>query len=832
MKQFSTLYTSPTLLQELIETSGLKETDPVVVRVVTSNLTRCEVEALIGDIKTRLPKAKILGMTSSTAVIHKSQIEEGQTLISLELYEKSTLYSSFFTYEDKSLKELAEEIYNHHLPSVQGGGLVNILFPPHFRYISELLEELNGYETPIRLAGGVVGFLPDGDEGFAFDEMGIYDDRIFTFAFTGEDDHHFLATNVSYEAIEEEIQTITAIDHDEILEMNGIPAKDWIKGYADLEHHQFPLDDELLAHFPLVIHEGKSSRFLRYDPQTGQVFIHRESSLPQGTTFRKGCISPNYTMENTHSSLISVLDTPIESMFVFACLFRKIYLCNCIHWELKPFSGFSVNGMCAMGEISFEDGENRLHHGSSIFTGIAEVDTYIVPEMAAFRNTQLLEESLDEMSIALHMASPETSPKPAQIRLHGGKERMVEYFHDPHLEIPNLFQFEIDKDLRDYDKICIIEVGTADMIIAFTGMETYYRLYKECLEDLNNGFRFASRHAKGIACYSFNYKTVFFACSKEIPQEEFLTLSSQIHKKFEHTTSTNREVTFSLRFTLVASKENLLKDGIRHLFEQKGNSDTFLLCNEHTNTDSSEIHVVNLIKWAIDHDGIVPFYQGLYNNDTGCIDKYEALMRIRDSEGKIHPPFSFLEISHKYNLYNKISMKMIERVLADFRNRKEKISLNISLQDVQVDHFRLWLLDKLRNFPEPERITIEVLESDDFKGNITFSEFLLQLKELRCKVAVDDFGTGYSTFVTISQIKPDYIKIDGSIIKNVAKDPDSVALLDAISYFSTKMKASTVGEFVEDEEIQKVLMDYGINYSQGYYFSKPSPLEELGKVKA
>lgn len=821
MKHISTLYTSIPDFDVFLTKHQVERDKTCIARVVTSDLSREGVLELIEGLKGLLPKIQIIGMTSSTAVIHNSKIEENRTYISMEFCDTLRLSRNFFTYKDKDTKILAHEMQVAHSLSSWKTSTVNILINSGFLYITELLAELNKAEHPIPLVGAVVGILPGNDEGFVFDEHGLYDNVIATFYYHGENARHYISTNVSYEVIQEDPQEITKIDHDRILEVDGVPANEWIYDYLGIKDLDFHLSDELLTHFPIVLEDRSSSRFLHFDPDTQGVYIHHETSLPLGMRFKKGCISPNFTVENTQKSLLTLLDKPVESMFLCACFFRKIYLSNCIQWELNPFGDINVCGMFAMGEIVFANGKNHMHHGASIFTGIAEYERYIMADLDKLYDNQLIDTAIAHLSGLLEQAMPHREELEILLKPLEKRPSHLEETIDQHLQLPNMIQYKRDMEENHCQKVCIIEVESADAIIAFLGIDLYYELCLEAVEKITQVVH--ECYTTGIRAYCFNYKTIFFTCTDDIGEEEFVQLCSNLHEQFEHTSSDISEATFVLRFVLLSQAEALVEDGIKFLFENRNNTETFLVCQNHSPVENSDIHMANVIKWALDHDKIIPYYQGMYHNDLGSIDKYEALMRMEDSEGKIYTPYHFMDIAKKYNLYQKISLKMIERVLRDFSTRSEKVSINLSLSDVQSEHFRSWFLFELRSYHAPENLTIEILESDDFKENQEFSQFLNTVRDYGCKIAVDDFGTGYSTFMTVSNIEPDYIKIDGSVIANIATDEKSRGLLDAMAYFAKKMNALTVAEFVENKEIQDILLQYGITYSQGYHFSKPAP---------
>ena len=110
-------------------------------------------------------------------------------------------------------------------------------------------------------------------------------------------------------------------------------------------------------------------------------------------------------------------------------------------------------------------------------------------------------------------------------------------------------------------------------------------------------------------------------------------------------------------------------------------------------------------------------------------------------------------------------------------------------------------------------------------------DFVNKIHEFGGKISIDDFGSGYSNLQHIVRINLDYLKIDGSIVKRCCDDEQSanlIALLAGWKRLSGK-KMQIIAEFVENEDIQKLLMDFNIDYSQGYLFSKPAPglLDEM-----
>ena len=102
-----------------------------------------------------------------------------------------------------------------------------------------------------------------------------------------------------------------------------------------------------------------------------------------------------------------------------------------------------------------------------------------------------------------------------------------------------------------------------------------------------------------------------------------------------------------------------------------------------------------------------------------------------------------------------------------------------------------------------------------------------KLNENGIKIAIDDFGSGYSNLVELARLEPDYIKIDGEIVRNINSSSIHKIIAETIVYMTSKLKTELVAEYVENYELQQTIIDMHIRYSQGYLFSKPLPYEEI-----
>jgi EAL domain-containing protein (putative c-di-GMP-specific phosphodiesterase class I) len=121
------------------------------------------------------------------------------------------------------------------------------------------------------------------------------------------------------------------------------------------------------------------------------------------------------------------------------------------------------------------------------------------------------------------------------------------------------------------------------------------------------------------------------------------------------------------------------------------------------------------------------------------------------------------------------------------------------------------------------RVTFELLESEKVNDFNKVVHFFNEIKRYGAKVAIDDFGSGFSNFSYIIKLNPDFIKIDGSLIKDIDKDKNAQIVVETIVNFSKKLGIKTVAEFVHSSTVLSTVKQLGINYSQGYFIDMPSP---------
>jgi len=245
-----------------------------------------------------------------------------------------------------------------------------------------------------------------------------------------------------------------------------------------------------------------------------------------------------------------------------------------------------------------------------------------------------------------------------------------------------------------------------------------------------------------------------------------------------------------------------------------------------TEKTRNNIWMFDKIKSAIEEDRIVPYFQGIVDNKTRKIVKYESLIRLIEPNGTVLSPYWFLEHAKKSKLYDKLTRIMIAKTFAVFENLDYEFSLNLTMNDIVSDETRPYIYKILEHSSAAKRVVFEIVESEGIVNYQEVIDFIKAVKQFGCKIAIDDFGTGYSNFSYLSKLDVDYIKIDGSLIKNINLDNDHLYTVESILFFANKKGIETIAEFVEDESIFNKVLELGIDYSQGYLFSTPQPTIE------
>ena len=310
-------------------------------------------------------------------------------------------------------------------------------------------------------------------------------------------------------------------------------------------------------------------------------------------------------------------------------------------------------------------------------------------------------------------------------------------------------------------------------------------------------------------------------------EDNFKFISNIINELEKPYHINENEIILTFRCGMSKTKDNLLTTAdIALEYAKRRKEKCLCFCDIRDTIKEFEknLQMLNVLVKALKFNRLKVFYQPIVENKSNKVIKYEALVRIMDEKGNIYPPGSFLDIAKSANLYSEITKKVFQIALEKFKYRKEMISLNLDLEDFENEKIRKTITELINEFPEPQRITIELLENENITESKSSIEFMKYLKEKGVKIFIDDFGSGYSNFNYLFNFEVNGFKIDGSLIKNILTDKKSEMIVQTMVVFAKKAGMRVVAEFVENEEVYKKISELGIDCSQGFYFGKPQEI--------
>ncbi len=250
------------------------------------------------------------------------------------------------------------------------------------------------------------------------------------------------------------------------------------------------------------------------------------------------------------------------------------------------------------------------------------------------------------------------------------------------------------------------------------------------------------------------------------------------------------------------------------------------------------------------HNDIFVFasLQEALRNNTFCLDAQpivplaepqrlvglEVLVRMRGENGEIVAPDKFLSAAERYQLMPALDRWVVSNTLQQVGTYHEvvaagrlSVSINISGQSICSESFVEFLLNQLmEGSVAPELLIFEITETAAVADLARAEHFIRSVQELGCRVALDDFGSGLSSFAYLKNLPVNFLKIDGSFVRDMVANQISESMVVAIDQVARVMGLKTVAEYVENESIARKLVSLGITLGQGFHLGRPEPLEQ------
>lgn len=246
-----------------------------------------------------------------------------------------------------------------------------------------------------------------------------------------------------------------------------------------------------------------------------------------------------------------------------------------------------------------------------------------------------------------------------------------------------------------------------------------------------------------------------------------------------------------------------------------------------------ELQAAADIRDAITEDRFSLFVQKIVATSQEQIPRYEILLRMISREGGIVSPAHFIPAAERFKLMADLDRWVIKRVLHHYGRQlgaipEVQLCINLSGNSLNDPMFLRFFLDALEHSVLPPTVlTLEITETSLINNLRGAGAIIEKLRSVGCKIALDDFGIGLSSFSYLRNFKVDFVKIDGSFVRDITHSLVDFAIVKAINNIAHEIQSQTVAEFVEDESIMARVRELGIDFAQGYGLGRPRPIEEI-----
>jgi diguanylate cyclase (GGDEF)-like protein len=250
----------------------------------------------------------------------------------------------------------------------------------------------------------------------------------------------------------------------------------------------------------------------------------------------------------------------------------------------------------------------------------------------------------------------------------------------------------------------------------------------------------------------------------------------------------------------------------------------------------TDILVIGKLREALDNDSfrldaqpILPL-RGNYGRP-----RFELLIRMLGQNGEIIPPSKFLSAAERYQLMPTVDRWVVQRACqllgqhsASYGEEIARFAINLSGQSLQDETFLEFVIEQIKSNKVPPGVLCFELTETATIGNLAKAQaFMRSLQELGCQFALDDFGTGVSSLAYLKDLSVNYLKIDGSFVRDALINARSESMIKAIAQLAKVMCMETIAEYVETDVLRVRMTDLGVDYGQGFAMGKAQPLEEL-----
>ena len=263
-------------------------------------------------------------------------------------------------------------------------------------------------------------------------------------------------------------------------------------------------------------------------------------------------------------------------------------------------------------------------------------------------------------------------------------------------------------------------------------------------------------------------------------------------------------------------------------------NEKFVFFNNQVNIENiSRTGLITDLKRALKDNQLTMAYQPQYNFINNKVIGAEALARWHHSKIGNVPPDVFVYLAEQSGLIEDLTYWSINTAIRQWsmiQNKiaKTTISVNLSASALNYPDIFEWVEQALNMWGlDPQSLIIELTESSMMKDPENSLKVLNRFSENGIRISIDDFGTGYSSLNYLKQLPVSELKIDKSFVLNMTKDKDDDSIVQSVIHLAHNFNMSVVAEGIENKNTYDALSNYGCDIAQGYYISRPIPIEDI-----
>lgn len=824
MKTLNHQFENKKFLVDFLQNIILQSTDQVLVRIHSAIHTTEEIKEVIAVVKQIIPQAHIIGC-SAAQIICEGKVIPKSCLVSVSVFEAAEIVTGRINCmkEDGNWKDgqqIAGELVQK-LPE-KASGFMFVFFPLVYSKIEKFINTFNASELPVWMLGGAAcvededgkinsapAYVIEGEQPAVLDMVYAY--------ISGKE----LNIYGDYVCGAEPIGRRSVISSDGCLiqQVDGINGAQWYEAMLGKENLQ--KDPTLAQVFPVIKRDGKGiTYYVEYIQEGKDSILKSFGELEDKSQISVGYFHPEKIYDLVKGVMKNIESQPAEAIFAYDCQSRMSLLHNCAAWENANFSTTNISGALLAGEISSTGGKNLYANYSFVLAALSEhkESHFILSERKMGSVQDLQEDNVQMVNYLLMNANKHLNEE-----LADQQTKMKDaIFYNSTMVLENQLKYQYDKESICLDKTAILLLNNEKMLRLFSGLAKTYEFLRDSYASLGQKFRMP-----GLYIYSYEETSLLLAADSQITAETFVQLVDEIQLFLDKFSYEGIQLSYTAVISL-QEEESLqrLESGLHYAKSNKLTKVCLDEMEDKLQKEQEDIHMLWVIREALLHRRIVPFFQEIHDNENGTKRMFESLLRLYDEEGKIYYPNSFLPVAKEYDLYESLSELMVETVMDMFEKKDIRVTINLNVQDIYNRKMLRMIFDKMQKTPYPENFVFELIESEEVRDYEYIQEFSDRIHECGGKVAIDDFGSGFSSLLHILNIRADYIKIDGEIIRKLTEDARCRDFLEFINAWCEKVGQELICEYVENEQIQEIMEDIGVHHSQGYYFSKPHPWSE------